>query len=201
MHNVKKEMRKERYKQNPVHQTKLFEFLFLQCLSRKCCLQRGGWWWQSLIAQVPAGKSKAIPMLHDGLQLSKITKKNNHVPYNMRYWKYPLSSIHFWHLFRKCVFTRINSISEMLSISRLILAFNSSNVWGFITYTLYFKVPPQIKIANPYTLEELKASTYQAWNWLYFGNSINPCKCTFPKKIPEMCGWRRTTFPTSHVTR
>ena len=34
-----------------------------------------------------------------GLQLSKITKKNNHVPYNMRCWKCcPPSSIHFRHL-------------------------------------------------------------------------------------------------------
>ena len=30
------------------------------------------------------------------LQLSKITKKNNHVSYNMRCWKCPLST-HFWH--------------------------------------------------------------------------------------------------------
>ena len=63
-----------------------------------------------------------------------------------------------------------------------------------------FDVSPWIKIAKPYTLEELKASTYQLWNWLYFGNWINPCECTFPKKMPEMCG-RRRTFPTTHIIR
>ena len=76
--------------------------------------------------------------LHRGLQLSKITKKNNHVPYNMRSWKCcPPSSTHFWHLFRKCAFTRINSSSEIESISRLMLIFNSSNVWGVCNYYLW----------------------------------------------------------------
>ena len=43
---------------------------------------------------------------------------------------------------------------------------------------------------------------YHMWNWLYFRNWINPCKCIFPKKMPpEMYGWRRTTFPTSPVIR
>ena len=46
----------------------------IQCLSLKCHQQHGGWRWQPLISQVPAGKSKAIPPLHGGLQLSKITK-------------------------------------------------------------------------------------------------------------------------------
>ena len=64
--------------------------------------------------------------------LSKITKKNNHEPYNMRCWKCcPPLSTYFWYHFKKCAFTRINSISEIQSISRLILAFNFSNVWGF----------------------------------------------------------------------
>ena len=115
--------------------------LIIQCLSLKCRPQHGGWQWQLLIAQVPAGKSKAVPPLHRGLQLSKITKKNNHVvPYNMRCWKCcPPSSTHFWHLFRKCAFTRINSISEIQSISCLILAFNSSNMWKFVIFkTNYF---------------------------------------------------------------
>ena len=89
-------------------------------------------------SQVPACKSKAIPSLHGGLQSSKITKKKIHVLHNMRYWKCCLP---FWHLFRKCAFTRINSISEIQSISRLVLAFNSSNVWGFVAYTLFFKCP------------------------------------------------------------
>ena len=54
------------------------------------------------------------------------------VPYNMRCWKCcPPSSTHFWRLFRKYAFTQINSISQIQSISCLILAFNSSNVWGF----------------------------------------------------------------------
>ena len=82
-------------------------FLIVQCLSLKCRPQHGGWQWQPLIAQVPAGKSKAMLPLHGGLQLSKITKKNNHIPYSMRCWKCcPPSSTHFWQLFRKCSFTR-----------------------------------------------------------------------------------------------
>ena len=113
----------------------------VQCLSHKCHLQNGSWRWQPLIAQVPAGKSKAILPLHVGSQLSKFTKKNNHVPYNMKWKCCPPSSIQFWHLFRKCAFTRINSISEKQSISRLILAFNSSHVWGFVAYTSFFKCP------------------------------------------------------------
>ena len=40
-----------------------------------------------------------------------------------------------------------------------------------------------------------------AWNWFYFGRWINACKCKFPKKMPEMCGWRRTTLPSSHIIR
>ena len=85
-------------------------------------------------------KSKAIPPLHGGLQLSKITKINNRVPYYMRCWKCCLSSsTHFCHLFRTCAFTRINSSSEIQSISHQIIAFNSSNVWGFVAYTLFFK--------------------------------------------------------------
>ena len=54
--------------------------LCIQCLSLKYRPQHGGWRWEPLIAQVPACKSKAIPPLHGGLKLSKITKKNNHVP-------------------------------------------------------------------------------------------------------------------------
>ena len=37
--------------------------------------QHGGWRWQPLISQVPAGKSKAIPSLQGGLQLSKNYKE------------------------------------------------------------------------------------------------------------------------------
>ena len=31
-------------------------------------------------------------------------------------------------------------------------------MWGFSAYTLFLKCPHILKIANPYTLEELKAS-------------------------------------------
>ena len=53
-------------------------------------------------------------------------KKNNYitVPYNMRYWKCPPSSTHSWHIFKKCVFTSINSSSKIESISHLILQFS-----------------------------------------------------------------------------
>ena len=112
-------------------------FLYVQSLLLKCRTQHSGWRWHPLVAQVPAGKSNAIPPLHGSLQLSKITKKNNHVPYNMRCWERPSSSTHFWHLFRKCAFTCINLISEIQSISSLIPAFNSFNVWGVCNFYLW----------------------------------------------------------------
>ena len=170
----------------------------IQCLPLKCCPQHSGRRWQPLIAQILAGKLKAIPPLHGSLQLSKITKKNNHVsvPYNMRCWKCcPPSSTHFWHLFRKCAFTQINSISEIQSIPCLILAFNSFNVWGSWVLSMGY-LKNEVYATHPHTLER----KYQTWNWLYFGNWINLCKCTFPKKMPEMCGWRRK-FPPSHIKR
>ena len=115
---------------------------YVQCLLLKCRPQHSSLRWQLLIAKVLAVKSKSIPLLLGGLQLGKITKQYNHVPYNMRSWKCsPTSATHFWHHFRKCVFTQINSVSEIQSISQLILAFNSSNGWGFIAYTLFFKCP------------------------------------------------------------
>ena len=114
-------------------QVNLGHYQVVQCF-RLCRPQRGGWRWQPLNAQVPAGKSKAIPSLHGDLKFSKFTKKNNHSPYNMRCWKCCLSSTHFWNLFRKCAFTRINSFSEVQSILRLILAFSSSNAWGFAIF-------------------------------------------------------------------
>ena len=119
----------------------------IRCLSLKCRPQHDGRRWQPLIPQVPTCKSNAIPPLHCGLQLSKITKKNNHIPYNMRCWICcPPSSSHF---LRKCAFTRITSYSEIESILRLILAFNSSNVWSSQQTFYSFQVPPQINIANP----------------------------------------------------
>ena len=115
----------------------------------------------------------------------------------MRDWKCcPPSSTHFWHLSRKSAFTKINSISEIESISRLILSFGSSNVWGF-TIFIYGRTW-KIKCIQRTPHIRRTESKYQAWNWLYFGNS---CKCTFSKKVPKMCGWRRTTFPTSYVIR
>ena len=44
----------------------------IQCLYLKCRPQHGGWRWQPLIAQVPAGKSKPFSPLHGGLKLSYI---------------------------------------------------------------------------------------------------------------------------------
>ena len=125
---------------------------YIYRLSLKCRLQHGGWQWQSLITQVLAGKSKAITPLLGTLQLSKISKKSNHAPYNMRCWKCcPPSSTHFWHLIRKYAFTRINSVSEIQSKSCLILAFNSYNVQVFVAYTLFFKYPHRQKSQTPHT--------------------------------------------------
>ena len=80
-----------------------------------------------------------------------------------------------------------------------ILSFNSSNVWGVCNFYLWGHLKNKVYATNPYTLEEMKASIRHEID--YFGNWINLCKCTFPKQMPEMCGWRRTTFPTSHVIR
>ena len=103
--------------------------------------------------------SPSARQLHSGLQLNKITKKNNHVLYNMRCWIcFPHSSTHFWHLFRKYALTQINSISEIQSISRLILAFNSSNVWGGLRFLSMGHLKNKVYATNPHTLEKLKAS-------------------------------------------
>ena len=56
----------------------------VQCLLLKCHPQHSDWRWQLLTAQILAGKSEAIPPLHGGPHLSKIAKKNNHIPYNVR---------------------------------------------------------------------------------------------------------------------
>ena len=111
----------------------------------------------------------------------------------------PPPSTHFWHLLRKYTFTRINSICEMQSISRLILASNSFKVWRFAIFI--YGDTWKIKCMQLTPTYWITKSKYQAWNWLYFGILINPCTCIFPKRMLEMCGWRRTTFPTSHVIR
>ena len=113
--------------------------------------------------------------------MSKITKKNNHVPYNMRCWKCcPPSSKHCWHLFGICEYTRINSISEMHSILRLTFALNSSNV-RICDFYLWGHLKNKVYATNPHTLEELKESIRCEIDCIS-GNSINSCKCTFPKK-------------------
>ena len=133
-------------------------------------------WWLVMASTDSPGPGQQIEIntpLHGGLQLRKVTKKNNHVPYIMGCWKCcPTSSTHFWHLFRKCAFTCIDSISETQSISPLILAFNSSNVWEFVVNTLFFMCPPQIKIANPHTLEEWKASITYEIDYISNGRNV-----------------------------
>ena len=102
----------------------------------------------------------------------------------MRCYKcFPPSSTHFWHHFRKCVFIRINSCSEKESISRLIHAFNSPNVCGFVAYTLFFKCLLHKNHNPPPTLENWKQVSGVKLTSLYFGRWINACKCTFSKKI------------------
>ena len=60
------------------------------------------------------GNSTAIPPAAWQPAIDNTTKKNNHIPYNMKCWKCcPLSSTHFWYLSRKCEFTCINSSSEI----------------------------------------------------------------------------------------
>ena len=71
------------------------------------------------------------------------------------------SYIHtFLTSFRKCAFTRINSVSEIQSISRLILAFNSSNVWRVFDFYLWEHLKNKVYATNPYTVEDLKASIW-----------------------------------------
>ena len=70
---------------------------------------------------------------------------------------------------------------------------------GGLLHTLYFSSTSIDKNCKSSHIRRIE-SKYQAWNRLYFGNWINPCKCTFPKKMPEMCGWRRT-FLTCHAIK
>ena len=136
-------------------------FPVLQCLLLKCRLQHSNWRWQQLIVQVPATNRKQYPCCTAALQLSKIATKNNHVPYNMRCWKCcHHSSAYFCHLFRKCAFTWINSISEIQSISCLIPAYNSSKMWVFIAYILFFKCPIDKNRKSPH-IRRIK-NIYQA---------------------------------------
>ena len=111
------------------------------CTSLKCCPHNGGRWWQPLIAQVPAGKSKTIPTLHIAVY-NTVKLQTKIITYGMRYFKCcPPSSTYFWHHLRNCAFTCIYSSSKTESISLPTLALNSSNVWGFVAYTLFFKCP------------------------------------------------------------
>ena len=150
---------------------------------------------QPLIAQVPTGKSRAIPSLHGGLQLSKITKKNKWDVENLFLLHPHISGIFKemyiytdWFNFRKnSQFDARYLLSILLMCASLRFLF-----MGELKKSICNEPPPHIKrIENKYLV----------WNWHYFGNLINPCKCTYPKKIPEMCGWRWPIFPTSQVRR
>ena len=82
--------------------------------------------------------------------------KRGHVLCSIRCWKCCTpSSIHSWHLFGKCTFTHTGSASEIESVSRLILAFNSSNLREFVAYALFFKCPID-QNHKPHTLQELR---------------------------------------------
>ena len=103
----------------------------VQCLSLRCRPHRGGWRWQLLIAQVPVGKSKAIPPLHGGLQLNQLQRKiityltirdlGNVVLLHPHIFGIFLGNVHL---------QRFNSVSNIQLVSSLILAFNYSNMWG-----------------------------------------------------------------------
>ena len=123
----------------------------VQCLSLKCRPQHGGWWCQPLIAQVPAGKSKAIPPLH-GVQLSKLKKKI--IAYLIT-WDvgnvvlHPhISGIFLGnvHLYRLIKFLKYSQFHAWYLLSILLMC-------GGLLLTLYFS-----KIAKPHTVEELKES-------------------------------------------
>ena len=97
--------------------------------------------------------------------------------------------------FRICAFKRINSSSSQFHVWYLLSIFL---MCGALLRTLYFSSTPIDKNLKPLHIRRIE-SNYRAWNSLYFGRWIIACKCTFPKKMPEMCGWRRTTVLTSHV--
>ena len=110
----------------------------------------------------------------------------------MRCWECcPDSSTDFCHLFRTCTFTRINSISE--------IGYSQFHCWYLFSILLmcggWLQVLPYIKIANPHTLEELKASIRSEIDCIS-EIKLGP---TFPKKMVEICSWRSTAFPTSHL--
>ena len=122
-----------------------------------CHPQHGSWQWQLRSRLANLKQYLRSTAAYNWVKLQREIK--NHAPYNMRCWKCcPPSSTHFWHLFRKCAFTWINWISEIQSISCLILAFNSSNVWGVCNFYLWGHLKNKVYATNPHTLEELKAS-------------------------------------------
>ena len=47
-----------------------------------------------------------------------------------------------------------------------------------LLHTLYFSSASKDKNCKPPHIRRTE-SKYQAWNWVYFRNLINPCKCTF----------------------
>ena len=108
--------------------------------------------------------------LHGGLRLSKITKRNNHVPYNMRCCS--PSSIHFWHLLGNVnllgliKFPNYSHFHAWYLLSILLMC-------GGSLHTLYFSSAPIDKNRKH---PHIRTEKYQAWNWLYFGKWINPCK-------------------------
>ena len=118
----------------------------IQCLSLKCRSQHCGWRWQPQIAQLPAGKSKAIPPLHGGLQLSKIIKKNNHIPYNTRCWKCnPPSATHFRHFLQEM---RKQSISLLITcLLSILLTCGDLRFypWRHLKNKVYATNPPHVR--------------------------------------------------------
>ena len=169
----------------------------MQCFPLTCRPQHGCQWWQPLTAQIPACKLKEVHPLHGGLQLSKITKKNNHIPYNMRCWKCcPPSSTHFWHLFRKCAFTCINSISGIKSISFTTKRGLGRFFWGFLPFSPTTNFIPPPHSSHPFRfISSALVMVQQAWS---AGTHVN---VHLLKRSQKKCGWRSTTFPISHVLR
>ena len=177
----------------------LIHRFYVQCRSLRCCPQHGGWRWQPLITQVPASKSKADPccmVAYNWVKLQRkiitflITWDVGKVVLHPHISGIILGNVHLHGLIK---FPKYSQFYTWYLLS-ILLMFGSSSL-----HTLYFSSAPIDKNRKPSYIRRLE-SKYWMWNWLYFGNLINPFKCTFPKKMREMCGWRRT-FPTSRVIR
>ena len=100
-----------------------------------------------------ADKLKAIPLQHGGLQLSKITKKNNHSVGNVVFLHPHICGIFLgnMHLHGLIKFSKYNQLHTWYLLSILLMC------GGFAILSMGY-LRNKVYGMNPHTLEELKVS-------------------------------------------